>query len=285
MRALTKIFLFSFFAFTGVIAQNDGEIIMTESSEPMDEVFVDDVVPKRLIVENRVLPYEHVREADMAWQTKIWRVLDTRQKTNIRFMNPQRPFLNILIDAVKAGRIDLFDTDEFTRALSEDEFNNIILRIDTSVVFDPDTYKEEVVITESPLNYEDVKRFRIKETWFFDKETSTMKCRILGIAPIKDVYDENTGLFKYELPLFWVYYPQIREVIAEEQVFNDKNIAAPMTWFDLFEARYFASYIYKESNTLDLRLIDEYPDGVDRLLESEKLKAQLFNFEHDLWSY
>lgn len=285
MRALTKIFLLSFFAFTTVFAQNDGEIIMTESSEPMDEVFVDDVVPKRLIVENRVLPYEHVREADISWQTKIWRVLDTRQKTNIRFMNPQRPFLNILIDAVKAGRIDLFDSDEFTRALSEDEFNNIILRIDTSVVFDPDTYKEEVVITESPLNYEDVKRFRIKETWFFDKETSTMKCRILGIAPIKDVYDENTGIFKYELPLFWVYYPQIREVIAEEQVFNDKNIAAPMTWFDLFEARYFASYIYKESNTLDLRLIDEYPDGVDRLLESEKLKAQLFNFEHDLWSY
>lgn len=285
MRALANLFFLLMFAATTVVAQTEGEIIMTESSEPMDEVFVDDIVPKRLIVENRVLPYEHIREADISWQTKIWRVLDTRQKTNIRFMNPQRPFLNILIDAARAGRIDLFDGDEFTRALSEKEFNNIILRVDTSVVFDPDTYKEEVVITESPLNYEDVKRFRIKETWYFDKETSTMKCRILGIAPIKDVYDDNTGTFKYELPLFWVYYPQIREVIAEEQVFNDKNIAAPMTWFDLFEARFFASYIYKESNTLDLRLIDEYPDGVDRLLESEKLKAELFNFEHDLWSY
>ena len=82
-----------------------------------------------------------------------------------------------------------------------------------------------------------------------------------------------------------MYYPQLREILAKEQVVNDKNDAAPMTWFDLFEARFFSSYIYKESNTLDLRLIDQYADGVDRLLESEKIKMELFNFEHDLWTY
>lgn len=287
MRALSNLFflLILMTASTMLVAQNDGEIIMTESSEPLEDVFVDDVVKKNLIVDNRVLPYEHVREADIVWQRKIWRVLDTREKINQRFMNPLRPFLNILTEAAQNGEITLFRTDDFTSPMTQEEFNKIVIRIDTSVIFDPDTYKEEIKITRSELNYEDVKRFRIKEVWYFDKETSTMKVRILGIAPIRDVYDDNTGIFKYELPLFWIYYPEIREIIAREQVVNDKNDAAPMTWFDVFEARFFGSYIYKESNILDLRLIDQYADGVDRLLESEKIKMELFNFEHDLWTY
>jgi len=286
MRALTQSFiLFFLFGAFALTAQTEGEVMMTESSEPLEDIFVDDIVPKRLIVDNRVLPYEHVREADVVWQKKIWRILDTREKMNQRFMNPLRPFLNILIDAAENGEITLFRTDDFTSPMTQEEFNKIVIRIDTSVIFDPDTYKEEIKITRSELNYEDIKRFRIKEVWYFDKETSTMKVRILGIAPIRDVYDDNTGVFKYELPLFWVYYPETREIIAREQVANAKNDAAPMTWFDLFEARFFSSYIYKESNILDLRLIDQYADGVDRLLESDKIKAELFNFEHDLWTY
>ena len=286
MRALQVLLTFLLIsAATVMVAQNDGEIIMTESSEPIDDIFVDDVVKKNLIVDNRVLPYEHVREADVVWQKKIWRVLDTREKMNLGFMNPLRPFLTIITDAATSGEITLFRTDDFDSPMTQEEFNKIVVRIDTSVIFDPDTYKEEIKITRSELNYEDVKRYRIKEVWYFDKETSTMKVRILGIAPIRDVYDDNTGIFKYELPLFWVYYPQLREILAKEQVVNDKNDAAPMTWFDLFEARLFSSYIYKESNTLDLRLIDQYADGVDRLLESEKIKMELFNFEHDLWTY
>lgn len=286
MRALTNfLILLLMFGATYMAAQIEGDVMMTESSEPLEDIFVDDVVPKHLIVDNRVLPYEHVREADIAWQRKIWRILDTREKMNQRFMNPLRPFLNILTEAAENGEITLFRTDDFTSPMTQEEFNKIVVRIDTSVIFDPDTYKEEIKITKSELNYEDIKRFRIKEVWYFDKETSTMKVRILGIAPIRDVYDDNTGTFKYELPLFWIYYPEIREIIAREQVANAKNDAAPMTWFDLFEARFFSSYIYKESNILDLRLIDQYADGVDRLLESEKIKMELFNFEHDLWSY
>ena len=90
---------------------------------------------------------------------------------------------------------------------------------------------------------------------------------------------------KYELPLFWIYYPEAREVLAKERVVNPFNDAAPMTWSDLIEARFFSSYIYKQSNPLDLRLKDQYGEGTDMLLESDKIKRELFNFEHDLWTY
>jgi hypothetical protein len=46
----------------------------------------------------------------------------------------------------------------------------------------------------------------------------------------------------------------------------------------------FQSYIVKETNLYD-REIDSYKAGVDALLESERIKEKIFNFEHDLWSF
>jgi gliding motility associated protien GldN len=159
---------------------------------------------------------------------------------------------------------------------------------DTSLVFNPDTYEDEVVITNSPINPEDIQKYRVKEMWFFDEEASRMGVRILGIAPIKDYIDESTGEFKYAIPMFWVYYPEAREALSRYYVFNEANDAAPSTWYDLFERRQFSSYIYKASNVLDLRLEDYYSgvdQGIDRLMESNAIKMELFNWEHDLWSY
>ena len=79
-----------------------------------------------------------------------------------------------------------------------------------------------------------------------------------------------------------------RKVLAKERVFNDKNDIAPGTWGDLFDGRFFSSYIFKESNVQDIRLTDIYKgedDGVKLLLESERIKNKLLDFEHDLWVY
>ena len=113
-----------------------------------------------------------------------------------------------------------------------------------------------------------------------------MMVRILGIAPIKEYYDEDTGAFKYEAPLFWIYYPEAREALSRYTVFNEYNDASVITWYDLFEMRKFSSYIYKESNVHDVRLIDLFPNsGIDRLMESDRIQSELFNWEHDLWTY
>ena len=67
---------------------------------------------------------------------------------------------------------------------------------------------------------------------------------------------------------------------------SDFNDVSRMSWYDLLELRAFGSYIYAESNSLGLRLKDLYPDSeYDRLLASEKIKQELFAWEHDLWSF
>ncbi|NNF33478.1 MAG: gliding motility protein GldN [Saprospiraceae bacterium] len=265
------------------------ETVITESSIPAEDLYIDDIVRKRLIVDNRVLPYDHVREADIAWQTKIWRIVDTREKTNLVFRYPEKPFFSIIRELAENGDIALFKDEKFSEILSPEELDNILFSVDTSTYFDYDEYVEKVKVVKNEINWEDIKRYRLKEVWFFDEESSRMKVRILGIAPEKDEYDDLTGELKYSLPLFYIYYPEARQYLGKYRVFNEFNDVAPMAWSDLFESRFFTSYIYKKSNVNDLTLKMMYEGydraGIDRLLESDKIKQELFNFEHDLWSY
>lgn len=259
--------------------------ILTESSDPNQGKPLDDIVEKRTIAEKRVLPYDHMREADIFWEKRIWRVIDIREKMNHPFAYPERRFFSILMEAAANGEISVYSTvdDKFTSLLTPDEVASMGASTDTVYIMDPETYEEQISITQNELDHSSITRFRLKEVWFFDEESSRLQVRILGIAPMQDVQDEN-GNFKYEQPMFWVYYPQIREILARERVFNVGNDASPMTWEDLMENRQFSSYIYKESNVRDRRLID-YVSGVDLLLEADKIKQEIFNFEHDLWSY
>ena len=261
------------------------ETLSTESSEPDEDKPLDDIVDKRIVNERKVLAYKHLREADVFWEKRIWRIIDVREKMNLPFSYPEERFFSILMDAAVNGDITVYsvENDKFTDKLEPNEVATMGATVDTVITFDPETYEEQMQIVRNELNPEDVKRFRIKEVWYFDEQHSELKVRILGIAPLIDVKDEN-GNFRYEKPMFWVYYPDCREILARHKVYMQGNDASLITWEDLLEMRFFSSYIFKESNVYDRRLKD-YLTGVDLLLEADKIKQEIFNFEHDLWSY
>src|SRR5690606_30635274 len=123
----------------------------------------------------------------------------------------------------------------------------------------------------------------IKEDWIFNENTSTLICRIIGIAPVMPSTDES-GVSIGDKTLYWVYYPDLRPVLARKEVYNPKNDAVRLSWEDLFEARMFESVIYKESNVFH-RNIADYAQGVDGVLEADRIKQTMFEWEHDLWSY
>ena len=265
--------------------------VFNESSSPTESGGTSEYIPrdgfydKEIIRDRRLLTYDHIREADVFWEKRIWRIVDVREKMNKTFIWPENPFINILLGAATEGEIQLYSTldDKFTTPLEISEVESMGSSRDTIVTFDPDTYEEQIRVVNNELNWEDIKRFRIKEIWFFDEETSTMQVRILGIAPLKEEYDDN-GNFKFEYPMFWAYYPDCREILAREEAYNPLNDAQRMSWEDVMEMRFFDSYVWKESNVEDRR-IQDYKAGVDILFEAEKIEESILSFEHDLWSY
>ncbi len=285
--------ILSLFCCLSLPAFSQMEEEMTEASNPEDTSgYLDDIVERKILQEQRFLAYEPIREADILWSKRIWRVIDVREKMNIGFMYPNRPFFKILLDGIQNGDIAIFDTDEFKKKVTGEDLDKMLHSVDTQSVWDAETYQEEVKIIKNDLDYTNIKTFRVKEIWYFDKESSRLNCRILGIAPIQEKKNAETGEVEYSLPMFWIYYPEARKYLTKEMVFNDRNDSAPGSWADLFDSRFFSSYIFKQSNVQDMRLPDLFTGekygeqaGVNMLLESEKIKNELLNFEHDLWVY
>ena len=286
-------FKISFLVFLLCAAFNISLIAQTEeekteaSEEEEDSGYLDDIVARNLVKDQRILDYQPIREADIVWDKRIWRVIDVREKMNLPFVYPVRPFFQILIQAAENGDIKIFREDNFKKFLTGEELDKLLHRVDTVVVMDPETYVETLQIRKSDIDFNDIKTYRVKEMWYFNKQTSRLECRVLGLAPIKDEYDD-AGNLKYTLPMFWIYYPEARMFLSREKVFNDQNDAAPGTWADVFDSRFFSSFIIKESNVMDNRLSDIFKgenDGVKLLLESEKIKNEILNKEHDLWTY
>ncbi len=269
MKKLMAIFICFFF------------LVMDQSfAQPMD-----DIVERKIMSQREILNYQPLREADIFWEKRIWRVIDVREKMNLTFMYPNDPFFSILQNAALNADITLYSTenDRFEFPLDSVEVRRIFYSRDTIELVDPITFAITLKVIENEVNWEDVRRFRIKETWFFDENTCSMNVRILGIAPLIEVNDDD-GNFRYEKPMFWAYYPEARPLLSKHEVFNPQNDAALISWEDLLEMRFFASYIFKQSNLQDFQL-QHYLTGVDILLEAEKIKQEIFNFEQGLWSY
>jgi gliding motility associated protien GldN len=142
-------------------------------------------------------------------------------------------------------------------------------------------------VTREAFDAKSITKLRIKEEWVFDRESSRMIPRIIGIAPVKEVWRPGAKTPATEV-LFWVYYPDLRKTLARYEVYNPKNMGyGRMTWEELFEARMFSSYITKSTldNPQNRNIRQMIKDPILALLEGENIKERIFNYEQDLWSY
>jgi gliding motility associated protien GldN len=225
--------------------------------------------------------------------------VDLREKMNMPFRykteddNGDQRFISILLRAVKSGEVTAFEStdDRFTTPMDSAAVGMITAggTPDTNAVRDvndPSRITKYVVSTKS-FDPESVIKFRIKEEWVFDREASRMFVRILGIAPLKTIYNEN-GSERGQSVMFWVYYPDLRPTLARYEVYNPKNMGTGrMTWEELFESRMFSSYIVKSTldNPFNRTIKQVMKDPILSLLEGDNIKERIFNYEQDLWSY
>lgn len=261
----------------------------------LTEVYVKENIPNKVPV-----PYEYIREADVMWSKIIYRMIDLRQKQNMVLYYPTKPIggrmslIDLLLYGIDNEGIRAFSANdpvnEFTAQMTLDEINTAFdAGIDTIPTTDPLTGEIIPMIVDRPRKSDEVKLLLVKEKWFFDKNHSVMKARIIGICPIRTYFrlDDNgmpTDQFEKKQTM-WVYYPEIRPLLANHEIYNRFNDAQRISFDDFFMQRRFASNIFAVSNVYNNRWINSYTLGVDALLEADKLKEWLFNIEHDLWEY
>jgi gliding motility associated protien GldN len=265
-----------------------------EGNQLMAQNVLDGVYVKEHYPTRKVIPYTHLREADVMWATRIWRKLDLREKLNHPLYYPTEPIKNrrsltqVIIEAVREGSLTAYDPldDEFTMTLTKAEIERKLSFIDTQYIESPDPpYDLQMTVIEEDFDPANVKEIRLKEDWFFDRQKSIMDVRIIGIQPVADNIDRTTGEVRGKEPMFWVYFPEARNIFASAEVFNRQNDAERRTLEDIFWKRMFGSYIYKEKNVYDRQISDYMLNGIDQLLEAERIKEDIFIIEHDLWEY
>lgn len=255
----------------------------------------DAAIDRQLVKDRNPLLYEHIREDDAVYRQRVWREIDTREKINLPFRyaanedNGNQRFISILFNAIQSGEVTVFngEDDRFTTPMTKEEVSKTITGgLDTVPVTNMEGEVVSYEARQRMIEPDSIYRFRLKEEWMFDKESSRMFVRILGIAPIMMQYT-STGIPIGDRILFWAYYPDLRPTLAKYEVFNGKNFAGRMSWEELFESRFFSSYITKSSldNPYDRSLKEYIKDPLFRLLEGENIKEKIFNYEQDLWSY
>jgi len=253
---------------------------------PLDGLYEDEVMTSR-----EPIPLPTIRKADVMWSKRVWREVDFRQKFNQKFYFPLetqadwKSFIVVVLDALKEGELTAYDISNTDELLVPITYREVVGRQTDSLYqvmrrpYPPYDEYDTVIFTE--FDPTKVMRLRIKEDWYFDKQRSQMMVRIQSICPV--MIKERDGQEVTE-PLFWISYPDSRDVFVQAYVYNEFNSAARLTYDEVFWKRLFDSYVYKEANVYDRR-ISQYATGIDALLEAERIKTQMFQFEEDLWEY
>jgi gliding motility associated protien GldN len=270
--------------------------------DPLKSLRNDAIVERNLVKDRTPLAYEHIREDDAVYRQRVWQEIDVHEKMNLPFVykatedNGNQRFIYILLNGIKSGQITAFDAnvdDRFTTPMTFKQIAEGLVSKPTTIQVpdmdkDPDGSKGLMrdTVIQAEFDPESIERYQIKEEWVFDKESSRLHVRILGIAPEKTILNPD-GSFRAVLPIFWVYYPDLRPMLAKFEAYNGKNFGARMSWEELFESRMFASRVIKSTvdNPGDQYIQGFIKDPILQLLQGDNIKEKIFNYEQDLWSY
>ncbi len=290
LKFILALFLIAYFPFSGYMQQTSGGAEVIKPPKYPNGVYTKENSQSR-----RPIPYTSLREADVMWSKRVWRVINLKEKINHPLYYPTQPIADrkslfeVLKDgALKSGVISCFNStdDEFRIEFTKSEVENLLVQWDSSATTEDPNNPGQFISApvKNEINSEKISKYWMKEDWFYDKQRSVLDVRIIGLLVVIPKVSETGEDQGADKPLFWVYFPEIRPILANQEVYMRHNDAERRTLEDIFWKRMFSSYVIKESNVYD-RYISEYTSGINALFEAERVKEDIFKFEHDLWHF
>ena len=250
---------------------------------------------------DKPLAYGYVHDRDVLMGKTTWEIIDLDERINFPLYYPidtanigkdRRSLYDVLTKAMKDGKLTEVYTDSyFNTKKTLKDIQSSLSKIDTTdpgrEQFNAGQTIDPQYIVKTDINAIDVSDYKVKGYWYFYKRQSELKYRLLGLCPIvPDVYTIGKEEQDY-IEIFWVYFPAARDVLHEAKAFNDRNSAMPITFDHLLNSRRFNGTIYKEENVYGDREIAEYmkENSQMQLLESDRVKDKIRDFEQDMWNY
>jgi len=259
---------------------------------------------QKLIDNDRPLEYGYVDDRDILFSKMVWEKISLDERVNFPLYYPvdtnnigrdRRSLYDVLMTNIKNGNIDnIYDDSYFTTKRTLSDIKDAISKVDTLEIgydqLNADGYVDEEYIIKRNITSYDISAYLIKGLWYFDKRQGELKYRLLGLAPAApdvNFIDSDDEANKAPIPLFWVFFPDVRGVLHEAMSFNNQNSAQPISFDHLLNARRFSGYMYREENVQGDRSIKDYvtDNSLMQLLESDRIKEKIRDFEMDMWSY
>lgn len=239
------------------------------------------------------MPYQTVRESDVMWAKIVLRRIELSEKANQHLyftttpMDNRQSLIDVIMEGIHTQGLTAYfenDNNEFATIATEQQVHEK-LGAHTETI---ENLEGAPKIVQVPYQSDEITSYLLKEIWYYDKQRSVIETKIIGICPIRKYYKDDLDP-DHERPFFiktfWIYYPEARKIFANVDCFNSKNDAARLTFDDVFEKRLFSGYIFAESNLYNNRQVNEYCIGQEALLEGERIKTNLHNYEQDLYEY
>lgn len=285
---MKKLLIVSFILFAFVFVSETNV-----NAQVLDGIYEKENVPSR-----RPAPYKFLRESDVMWQKRIWRVIDYREKINHKLYYPttrigdRMSLIDLLLWGINTEGLTAYGTDDdrFTQPITRTQIEEAFGATEQTIEYQDENGNMVSQKIKNEIVSSDIKQLLLKEDWYFDKQHSMMEVRIIGICPIRFyTKDDEMGVDgEAEIrksPVFWIYFPEARRILANHEVFNEYNDSERRTFDDIFFKRFFNSFIIRETNVYDDRGIQDYSLGIQTLLEAEKIKKKIADIEQDLWEY
>ncbi len=251
------------------------------------------------------LEYGYVDDRDILWSKTVWEIIDLDERVNFPLYYPtdtidigpdRRSLYDVLIKNIKNGNLkDVYADSYFTDKRVFSDLSATLQKIDTTdygyeQINAGEALSPEYVMRRD-LTAADIEEYHIKGIWYFDKRQGELKYRLLGIAPVAPdvnfIDDESIDQAENKVELFWVWYPDVRDILHKAKVFNQRNTAQPISFDMLLNARRFGAVIYREDNIQGDRNVDDYiaDNALFQLLESNRIKEVIRDREQDMWAY
>lgn len=238
---------------------------------------------------NRTLQWNNVREIDIAFKRRVWKRIDVKEKPNMPFIYKGDEYtgggslVEILLDAVKRGKVKAYNDASFTRVLSYDDVSSRLSSERTIVVKNPITEEEEIRTVKNEFNPESVAMYEVQEDWIFDRNVGRLLPRLRAVTAYRADFDEATDKFLGWDPLITVYYPEAREVLSQYEIYNPQNDVHRMSWTDYLDRMMYNGYITKTSRNNPTNESNLGQPGFETLVNGQKEMQDIIQREMDMW--